>query len=92
MGVLGQEPVSGMNRIDVGDLSCTDDPIDLKIAFRALGRTNTHGFVGQLHMQRINVGLGIDGDGSDAEFFAGANDTEGDLAPVSDEDFAKHAT
>jgi hypothetical protein len=45
-----------------------------------------------LHMQRIDVGLGIDCDRSDAEFFARANDAEGDLAPVSDEDLAKHAT
>src|ERR1700747_1330906 len=50
MGVLGQEPISGMNRIDISNLGRTDDPIDLQIAFRTLSRTNTHRFVGQLHM------------------------------------------
>jgi hypothetical protein len=36
------------------------------------------------------VGVGVDGDGGNAQLAAGAQDTEGDFAPVGDKDFAEH--
>ena len=41
-------------------------------------------------VERSPVGLRVDGDGGDAEFAAGARDTNGDLAPIGDEDLAEH--
>lgn len=37
-------------------------------------------------MQGTGVGLRVDGDGFDAELFAGADDAAGDLAAVGNED------
>jgi hypothetical protein len=38
----------------------------------------------------IDIGLRVNGDGFDIEFFAGADDAEGDFTTVGDEDFFKH--
>ena len=42
------------------------------------------------HVQRVRVGLGVDGHGRDAELAAGADDAHGDLAAVGDEDLLEH--
>ena len=42
------------------------------------------------HVQRLGVGLGVDGHGRDAQLAAGADDAHGDLAPVGDEDLVEH--
>jgi len=38
----------------------------------------------------VVIGFGVDGESTDAEVFAGADDAEGDLASVGDEDFVEH--
>ena len=47
-----------------------------------------HGLVGQLDVQRVLVGLGIDGDGRDAHLAGGLDDAAGDFAAVGDQDLA----
>ena len=79
-----------MNSVDVRDFRCADDPVDLKVTIGARGLADTYSFIGQLHMERVYVGLGVDSYGGDPEFFAGANDPEGDLTPVRNQNFAKH--
>ncbi len=37
-------------------------------------------------MQRVCVGVGVDGDGADAQGAAGARDAYGDLAAIGDKD------
>ena len=41
-------------------------------------------------MKGIAVGLGVDGDCRDAHLPGGADDPDGDLAPVCDEDLLQH--
>ena len=48
------------------------------------------GLVGFLHVERMAVGVGVDGHRLDAQFGAGAHDADGDLAPVGDQYFFKH--
>ena len=79
-----------MNRIHVADLRGADDPVDLQIRLRARRRPDADGLVRELHMERIHIRLGIHGQRFDAEFLAGADDPEGDLAAVGDEDFLEH--
>jgi hypothetical protein len=55
MRVLGKEPITGMNCIDIADLGCAHDAVDFQIAFRAWRRTDADGFICQLNMQRIDV-------------------------------------
>ena len=82
VGVFAQQSVAGMNRVHVGDLRRADHRGNVQIAFLQTGRPNADGFVGKANMQRVAVGLAIDGDRLDAEFLAGANDPQGNLPAV----------
>ncbi len=88
-GVLAQEAVAGVDGIDVGDFGGADDGGHVQIAARALGRADADGLVGEAHVGAVAVGLGIDGDGLDSQFLAGADDANGNFAPVGDEDLLK---
>ena len=57
---------------------------------RGGGGADAHGLVGEAHVERARVGLGVDGDGLDAELAAGAQDAQRDLAAVGDEDLLEH--
>jgi hypothetical protein len=47
--------------------------------------------VGQSHVQRIAVEIGVHGNRRDPEFAAGPNDTNGDLAAIGYQYFGEHA-
>ena len=79
-----------MDGIHVRDLGGADDPIGAEIGVRALVAADADGFVGELHVERLHVGLGIDGEGLDAHLAASADNAEGDFAAVGDEDFLDH--
>ena len=90
IGVFGEEAVAGMDGVDVGDFRGADDVRDVQIAFGAARRADADGFVGKPHVQRVAVGFGIDGDGGNAQFLAGANHPQGDFAAVGNQNFAEH--
>ena len=62
----------------------------LQITFRARRRADADRFVGQLHVERIDVGLGIDRERANPEFLAGADDAQRDFAAIGDQDFFEH--
>ncbi len=62
------------------------DALDVEIALARGGWTDAHSHVGQTHMAAVGVGVGVDGNGANAEFAAGGNDAAGDFAAVGDED------
>ena len=85
-----KKAVAGMDGVDVGDLGGADDRGNVEIAARAFGRADADGFVGEAHVQAVAVGFRIDGDGLDAQILAGADDANGDLAAIGDQDFLEH--
>ncbi len=89
-GVLGEESVAGVNGVGLGDFGCRDDAVGLEIAVAAGPRTDAHRLVGKLHVQRIDIGLGVDRHGLHSQFAAGADHPEGDFASVGNEDFREH--
>ena len=89
-GVLGQEPVAGMDRVGIGDLGGRDDRRDVQIAFRGLGRADADAFVGEADMHGVGVGGRMDRDGADAHLAAGAVDAERDFAAICDQDLFEH--
>ena len=91
VGALGQEPVAGMDRVGAGDLGGADDRRHVQVAVGAARRADADVLVGEPDVQRVLVGLGVDGDGLDAELAAGADDAQRDLAAVGDQDFLEHA-
>ena len=55
-----------------------------------VGRPDAHGLVGEAHVERARVGLGVHGHGADAELLASADDAQRDLTAVGDEDLLEH--
>ncbi len=66
-----------------------DDALDVQIALGGRARADQPRLVGPPHVQRSAIGLGINGDGSDAELTQRANDPNGDLAAIGDEHLAE---
>src|SRR5438552_2279552 len=73
-----------------GLFSFADYPINTQVALAAGSFADTNGLVGQLHVHRICVNLGIDRYGADVQLLAGANDADGDFAPVRYQNLLKH--
>ena len=86
VGVLRQEAVAGMDRVRAGLAGGGEDGVDVEIAGACRRRADPDRLVGGLHMRRLCVGVGIDGDGADAEPRAGSHDAERDLAAIGDQD------
>ena len=63
VGALREEPVAGMDRVGAGDLGRAQHRRDAEIAVGAPGRADAHVLVGEPHVQRVLVGLGVHGDG-----------------------------
>lgn len=87
-GVLGQEPVPGVDGVGArigGGLQYLGD---IQVA-RCRGVT-AQGvrLVGHADVQRVPVRLGIDGDARDSRILAGAGDADSDFAAIGDEHLA----
>ena len=63
-----------------------DDVGDREVRLRGRGVADADGLVRQLDVEAVLVGGGVDGDSGEAELLAGADDADGDLAAVCDED------
>ena len=79
-----------MNSVNIGDLRGRDDAISPQITVRATRTANADRLIGQLHMKRLNIGLGVNGEGLDTKLATGADDAKGDFTAVGDEDFLDH--
>jgi hypothetical protein len=68
----------------------SEDPGTVEIALARSGGTDADGLVGEANVQRVAVGLGIDGDRAQAEPAGGADDAAGDFAAIGDQDALEH--
>jgi hypothetical protein len=68
-----------------------DDLVDHQVGLARRRRADADGLVGQAHMARTGVGLGIHGDGADAHAARGLDDAAGDLTPVGNQNFVNMA-
>ena len=87
---LGQEAVAGVDRVCPRFARHFNDLICAQVRFARRCAAQQIGLIGHAHMQRLAVGLRIDGHGFDTLLFAGANDTDGDFAAVGNQDFSEH--
>ena len=88
--VLRQESVAGMDRDRIGHFGRADDRGHVEIALRRGRRADADGFVRQQHVLEAVVGGGMRRDRLDAELAAGAQDAQGDLATIGDDEFLDH--
>ncbi len=91
-GVLGQEPVAGMDRVGSASNEHVQDELGGEVALRRRLAAEGVGLVGKTDMESVVVELGVDGDRGDAELAAGPDDPHGDLAAVRDEHLFEHPT
>ena len=87
---LGQEAVAGMHGLGAGLAAGLDDLVDQQIAFGGGRRPDQDGIVGHFDMERVAVGLGIDGDRLDPHPAGGLDDPAGDLAAIGDQNSFEH--
>ena len=87
-GVFAEESVPGMNRVRARGPRSGDHVLDGEVALARRWRPDAHGFVAAAHVQRGAIGVAEDGDGRDSHLATCTRDTDGDLAPVRDQDFA----
>ena len=88
--LFGEKAIAGMDCLCPRLDSTGEHGIVVEVA---LGKTRTADairLVGELHMQRVRIGCGVDGDGLDAHIAARADNTDRDLAAVGDEHFIEH--
>ena len=90
VGVFGQEAVARMDGDRVGHLGGADDGRHVEVAVLRLRRPDAHRLVGEQHVLEALVGGRVDRYRLDAQFAAGAQDTQRDLAAVGDDDLLEH--
>ena len=76
-----------MDRVGAGAARDVEDRVDVEIAAGGLVRPEVEGLMRLAHVARGAIAVGIDGDGRQPHLAARANDPDGDLAAVGDEDF-----
>ena len=75
-----------MDRLRTGGLGGGDDLVDDEVGLVRGSRAEVHGDIGCQGVGGLGVGIGVHGDGADAQAPARADDAQGDLAAVGDED------
>ena len=88
--VLGEEAVPGVNRLGVRDLGGRDQLRDVEVALAAVRGADADALVGQPHGERSGIGGRMGHHRPDAHLPARAQDPEGDLPPVGDQDLREH--
>src|SRR5262249_62154343 len=76
--------------VAVGYLGSVDVLRDVQVALRRGRGADADRFVREAHVQGVAVGLGMYGDGFDAEFTTGPDDPAGDFTTIGDKDFFEH--
>jgi hypothetical protein len=71
--------------VGAGALGRVDDEIAAQVGVGWRVARQVDGPIGLAHEGRVGVGVGVNGDGGDAEVAAGAEHPAGDLAAVGDQ-------
>ena len=88
--LLGKETVARMDRLCPRLHGTGEHGIVVEVALGKTRAADAIRLVGKLHVQRVRIGRGVDGDGLDAHIAARADNTDRDLAAVGDEHFVEH--
>src|SRR4029079_15291227 len=89
--VLGKEAPARMDGVALGRGRGSDEGRYAEVAVGGERRPDVNRAVGEADVETFAVGRGVDGDGLDTELPAGADDADGDLAAVGDQDALEHS-
>src|ERR1700722_17335623 len=79
-----------MNRVDVGNLRCTNHRRDVQVAQCQLWRPDADGLIRKTYRQGMPVGLAVNGNRADTQFFTRADDAPRNLSAIRNQNFLKH--
>ena len=79
-----------MDRIGAGLDAGIHNGIGQKIGLSGRRRTDTHGLVGHLHMQRAFVGIGVNRHRPDPHCTCGLDDAAGNFTAIGNKDGIEH--
>ena len=85
--ILREKTVAGMDRIRPALPGDFQDQIGPEIGFVCRRRPQSERFIGVGNMQAGPIGIGVDRDRGNSQFFAGANNPQSDLTAIGDQDF-----
>ncbi len=86
IGILGKKTISRVNRVDVPFLGERDQHRDIEVGFdRLAGVADQISFVGLQAVQREAVFVRVNADRPDAQFMAGAEDSNRNFAAIGNE-------
>ena len=88
--LLGKETVARMDRLCPRLHGTREHSVVVEVALGKTRAADAIRLVGKLHVQRVRIGRGINGDGLDAHIAARADNTDRDFAAVGDEHFVEH--
>src|SRR6516162_5570267 len=90
MRILRQKAVPGMDRFHVGDLRGADQTRDIQVAVAARRLANADFLVRQMKIGCVPIGFAEDGNDLDTQIPAGANDPQGNLTTIGNENSLEH--
>src|SRR5579871_1361926 len=79
-----------MDGVRAGDVGGADDVGRVEIAVFGGRRADADRLIRPVDMQGIGIGGRVDGDGLDAQLFARADDADGDLAAIGNQNLFEH--
>ena len=90
VGVLAEESVARVHAVGAALANGIKNCFGVQITFCCRLAAKRKGFVGEAHMQRVAIQLGIHGNGGNAHLASGADDAYGDFAAVGYQDLFQH--
>ena len=90
LAILGQIAVSRMYGVGSRAHCRVDDALDVEVALGAHRRTDTYLLIGELEMQGIDICLGMDSDGLQADLLARTYHPERDLTSIGNQNPGEH--
>ena len=87
---LGEKSVARMHRLGPARSAGGNDVVDDQVALRRRRRPDGDGAVGHFHVQRVAVGVRIDGDRLDPQPASGLDDPTRDLAAIGNQYSFEH--
>ena len=85
VGVLGQEAITGVHRARAAAAAGVDDELDVQVAVARRPGAQAQCGVGQLHVARVAVGVGIHRHGSQAHGPRRADHAAGDFSAIGNQ-------
>ena len=90
LGFFGEEAEAGVDRLRASLLGGVDDLVDHEIALRGGRGADEDAFVSHIHRETVAIGFREHDGRLDAQPSGGADNADGDLAAIGDQDFIEH--